>query len=168
MPHSHPFGKGWAGDLFAVARPKTVVDIGAGAGMWIDALRHRAPEPQEWTAVEIWEPYIERYGLAERYDRIIVEDARTADFGDCDLVIAGDVLEHMPQKDAEMLLYRMEWHSRHVLISVPVIHYEQGELEGNPYETHVWHPTHEWAMDTLRPTAFVKGDVVGAYWKALG
>ena len=53
MPHSHPFGKEWAGDLFAVARPRSVLDVGAGAGMWIDALAHRAPGPQHWTALEV-------------------------------------------------------------------------------------------------------------------
>lgn len=166
MPHSHPFGKEWAADLFAVVKPRSVIDIGAGAGMWIDALRHRVSEPQAWTAVEVWEPYIERYGLREKYDEIIVEDARFAKFPDACLAIAGDVLEHMPELDAVLLIERMKWHAQHVLISVPVIHYEQGELEGNPYETHVWHPTHEWAMDTLRPSAWVKGDVVGAYWLA--
>ena len=166
MPHSHPFGKEWAADLFAVAQPKRILDIGAGAGMWVDALRHRAPEPQHWIAVEVWEPYIEKYALASKYDEIINTDVRFITLPDIDLVIAGDVLEHIPEAEAVVLVERMKWHARHVLISVPVVHYEQGALEGNPHETHLWHPTHEWAMDVLRPSAWVKGDIVGAYWLA--
>lgn len=38
---SHPFGKDWAADLYAVLRPDNVVDIGAGSGTWAKALRHR-------------------------------------------------------------------------------------------------------------------------------
>lgn len=165
MPHSHPFGKEWAGDLFAVTQPRTVLDVGAGAGMWVDALRHRAPEPQRWLALEVWEPYVERYGLAEKYDMVVVDDVRQARLPDVDLAIAGDVLEHISQLDAEILVTRLLHHARHVLISVPVVHYDQGIMEGNPFETHLWHPTHEWAMDVLRPNAWVKGDVVGAYWR---
>ena len=165
MPHSHPFGKEWAGDLFAVARPRSVLDVGAGAGMWIDALAHRAPGPQHWTALEVWEPYISQFRLTERYSAVLLDDARSARLPDVDLAIAGDVLEHMERSDSEVLLERLLHHARHVLVSVPIIHYEQGALEGNPYETHVWHPTHEWAMDVLRPDAWVKGDVVGAYWR---
>ena len=165
MPHSHPFGKAWAGDLFAVTRPTTVLDIGAGAGMWVHALRHRAPEPQHWTALEVWEPYIDAYGLSMHYNMVIVGDVRTTSLPDVDLAIAGDVLEHMSQLDAELLVERLLHHARNVLVSVPVIHYEQGALEGNPYEEHLWHPTHEWAMEVLRPDAHVVGDVVGAYWR---
>lgn len=168
MPHSHPFGKSWAGDLFAASRAGSVLDVGAGAGMWHDFLHRRGAVPQWWTAVEVWEPYIDQFRLRERYDEVIVGDARTVAIpAELDLAIAGDVLEHMPQSEAEVLLDRLMRHSTHVLISVPVIHYEQGALEGNPFEVHLWHPTHEWAMDVLRPSAHVVGDVVGAYWRVV-
>lgn len=167
MPHSHPHGKTWAADLFAVTRPVRVTDLGAGAGMWRDAFQGRGRA--RWVAVEKWEPYVARYRLAERYDDVVVADARdyvaeNPPYGPGDLLIAGDVLEHMPQIDAEALLRRCTF--GHTLVSVPVIHYEQGALEGNPHEAHLWHPTHEWAMDVLRPDAYTLGEVVGAYWRA--
>lgn len=166
MPHSHPFGKDWAADIYSVVKPQVVIDIGPGAGMWSDALRprHRA----HWIGVEIWEPYVEKYGLRAKYDDIVIADARDYDYEPVmtTLVILGDVLEHMTQDEAVGVLQKFATTRTHILVSVPVVHYEQGALEGNPYETHLWHPTHEWAMDTLKPDAFVKGDVVGAYWSA--
>ncbi len=168
MPHSHPYGKSWAADIYAVVQPSRVIDIGPGAGMWSDALRprHRA----RWTGVEVWEPYVEKYGLREKYDEIVIADVRKYFFqevpGESSLVIMGDVLEHILQEEAERILAYLSSTGCHLLVSVPIIHYEQGALEGNPHETHLWHPTHEWVMDTLRPNAGVKGDVVGAYWSA--
>lgn len=165
MPHSHPHGKAWASKPYCDLQPSTVIDIGPGAGMWSDALR---PHWRSiWTGVEIWEPYIEKYGLRSKYDDIVVLDARAFVVPDgTGLVIAGDVLEHIPQSDAEYLIAAWSRVVDALLISVPVVHYEQGALEGNPHETHLWHPTHEWAMDVLSPDEYTVGEVVGAYWKA--
>jgi hypothetical protein len=168
MPHSHPYGKDWAADIYAVVHPEAVIDIGPGAGMWSDALRPR--HRSHWTGVEIWEPYVESYNLREKYDDIVIGDVRDYDYDRgadrITLVILGDVLEHMTQDEAVGVLQKFATTRTHILVSVPIVHYEQGALEGNPHETHLWHPTHEWAMDTMKPDAYVKGDVVGAYWSA--
>ena len=168
MPHSHPYGKAWAADIYAVVKPLRVIDVGPGAGMWSDAFRPRWRS--RWVGVEIWEPYVDKYGLREKYDDIVIEDARKYLVQEAPsketLVILGDVLEHMPQDEAEELLRILKVNGCHRLVSVPIVHYEQGALEGNPHETHLWHPTHEWAMETLHPDAGVKGDIVGAYWSA--
>lgn len=169
MPHSHPFGKEWAADYYRQAMPKQVFDLGPGAGMWSDALRpvYRST----WYGIEIWEPYVTSYELASKYDSILIADAfdyiMETQLPDKSLVIAGDILEHMPEAKAWELLTALDTQADWVLVSVPIIHYEQGPLEGNPYETHVWHPTHEWVMDVMKPTAFAVGEVVGAYWKDL-
>lgn len=170
MPHSHPEGKAWAADIYAVVKPKVVVDIGPGAGMWWDALYPRFNS--FFIGVEIWEPYITTYRLDSKYNQIIVQDAR--EFVDnhnpllpnSGLFVLGDVLEHMPETDAVKMLLTLGMTNAHVLVSVPIHHYEQGELEGNPHEAHLWYPTHEWAMDVLKPEAYTKGDVVGTYWSA--
>ena len=170
MPHSSYEGKEWAADIFAVVKPKLVLDIGPGAGTWHDVLspRHRT----FWLGVEIWEPYIAAYGLLEKYNRVIVSDVRTYlesvthSITKPELVIFGDVLEHMPQEDAEMCLQKTATTQSHILVSVPINHYEQGEMEGNPHEAHLWYPTHEWAMDFLKPDAHTRGDIVGTYWSA--
>lgn len=168
MPGSDAFGKEWAADIYAVTKPTHVIDIGPGLGTWSMMFRprHRA----WWTAVEIWEPYVELYDLNSKYDEVHIGDCREYVFpfetDDNTLFIAGDVLEHIPQNDAERIMKAIVATGAHFLYSVPINHYEQGEWGGNPHEAHLWYPTHEWALDILRPDAWVLGNVVGAYWVA--
>jgi hypothetical protein len=53
-----------------------------------------------------------------------------------DLVILGDVLEHMPEDDAVELWKVISKQARHALISIPIGHHPQGAWGGNPYEIH--------------------------------
>ena len=115
----------------AAIDPQTVLDIGAGVGTW-----HRLRPQGTWTAVEIWEPYVHKYGLRNLYDTVILGDAREVDLGGpYDLAIAGDVLEHVP--DPEGLFNRLRSVARYVLVQIPVVHWPQGEVDGNPHEAHV-------------------------------
>jgi hypothetical protein len=54
-----------------------------------------------------------------------------------DLVILGDILEHMPMEDAVNLWSKIERDAKYALISIPIIHYPQGAVDDNPYEVHV-------------------------------
>ena len=55
-----------------------------------------------------------------------------------DVVILGDVAEHMTAEDASLLWDRASAAARKaVYLSIPIIHYPQGEIEGNPHEHHV-------------------------------
>lgn len=50
----------------------------------------------------------------------------------------GDVAEHMSEPEALALWRRASQAARHaVLLSIPIVHYPQGHLEGNPHEHHV-------------------------------
>jgi hypothetical protein len=144
-----------------------VVDIGPGEGTWATALRphHQA----HWTGVEIWEPYIAQYDLASKYDVVVCADARDylqVPLDPRTLVIAGDVLEHLPQVEAEALITRVFGYGCTMLISVPIVPCWQDAVNGNIHETHLWYPDHAWAMDTLRPDVWACGDIVGVYWCA--
>ncbi|GAA2618833.1 class I SAM-dependent methyltransferase [Actinomadura fulvescens] len=141
MPTSDQQGKEHALAWYAHLRPATVVDIGPGCGTYAALMRphHRA----HWTGVDVWAPYVDAYRLDRLYDELVVADARHLDptrFG-VDLVIAGDVLEHMPAADACALIARIQQHARALLVSVPVLHLDQGAVGGNPFETHVDHWT---------------------------
>lgn len=112
-------------------QPQTILDIGAGAGMWRRSYPHGT-----WTAVEIWEPYVERFALRNLYDNVIVGDAQHVDLGGpYDLAIAGDVLEHT--LDPLALFNRLREVASWVLVQIPVIHWPQDAVEGNPYEVHI-------------------------------
>lgn len=167
MPHSDWFGKDWAADIYAVLRPERVLDLGPGAGTWAKVMRPR--HSGYWAGCEVWPPYVDEFGLALLYDRVIVADIRhyvRVMPDEWDLWIAGDILEHIPQDEAESLVQRIIDTGSDFLVSVPVIEYHQGALYDNPHEEHLWYPTHEWAMDTLKPASHVRGSVVGAYWVA--
>ena len=169
MPYSDAEGKGTAAAWYREIQPGTVIDVGAGSGTYAQALRE-APWAGRWTAVEAWEPYVTRFALHGLYDAVVVADARrlVGPFYRADLVIAGDVLEHMPRADAVRLLGKVRAHAGNLIVSVPVLHLDQGAVYGNPYETHVDH----WTADQMRAelgrsgrvVEEAVGDVLGCFW----
>lgn len=163
MPYSDAEGKDAALAWYEEIRPRTVIDIGAGSGTYAQAVRAVSPWKGRWTAVEAWEPYIARFGLDGLYDGVVVADAcrLTAPFYRADLVIAGDVLEHMPRASAVRLLDKIRAHAAHVIVSVPVLHLDQGAVYGNPYETHVDHWTAGQMRSELSRSGTIRGELVG-------
>ncbi|WP_381801159.1 methyltransferase domain-containing protein [Streptomyces niveus] len=172
MPTSDAEGKDWSLERFRRHLPNTVTDIGPGEGTYARLFR---PEHAGlwWTAVEIYKPYVAKYKLKSTktrkvYDEMHVEDVRdSADhLFHRDLVIAGDVLEHMPREDAVALLRRIEqagaWN---ILVSLPIVESVQGEVNGNPHEAHV----HQWDADDMdQVLASLGGNVEVMYGGTLG
>lgn len=140
MPGSDPALRPWIASTLRIlaVQPKTIIDVGAGAGTWHAYLRHLY-RGATWTAIEIWEPYVSRFGLKTRYNDVIVADVRELDpLPDADLWIFGDVLEHMPDTDAVAVWDRARRVARWLVINMPVLDYPQGEVDGNPHEAHLY------------------------------
>lgn len=165
MPDSDAQGKDVALEWYQQIKPATVVDIGAGSGTYARLMR---PTQAHWTAVEAWAPYVSEFGLEKLYKDVIVADARDlpASAFLADLVIAGDVLEHMTQAEARALMVRIGAYAKHLIISIPVLHLDQGAVNGNPYERHVEHWTYEDMRDWLASGLVEawRGDVLAYYW----
>lgn len=169
MPYSAAEGKDAALAWYEQIRPRSVIDIGAGCGTYALAVRALSAWKGRWTAVEAWEPYVAHYGLHDLYDGVVVADARrlVAPFFRVDLVIAGDVLEHMPRADAVRLLGKVRAHAAHLIVSVPVLHLDQDAVYGNPYERHIDHWTAAAMRAELERHGTIRGEWVGdvlAYW----
>jgi len=151
MPMSSDEGKGWIHDrigLLAASRPVAVLDIGPGVGTYAKLLKDLPIE--RITGIEIYEPYVHTYRLRTYYDEIIVADAREADFPAVDVVILGDVAEHMSEDDALRLWDKARAAAKQaVYLSIPVVHYPQGEIEGNPHEVHI---VDDWDHDRILKT----------------
>lgn len=168
MPHSDGQGKDVALDWYRQIAPRTVVDIGAGAGTYADLMSR--PIQAHWTAIEAWEPYVDQFALTALYDEVIVSDARRLPWTTyrADLVIAGDVLEHMVRDDAKALLRRIRQGATNLIVSIPVLHLPQGDVNGNPYERHVDHWTAGSMRNELDTYGTVKaewvGDVLAYFW----
>lgn len=171
MPSSAQYGKIYTTTLLSAihrARPfVNIVDVGCGEGTYRQLLGPSLPGAR-WTGIEVWEPYVERFGLRRLYDDLILSDARTAEYGrlgPLDVAIFGDMLEHMPKEDAVALVHRVLALTKMVIISIPVVEYPQDPVDDNPYERHVkddW--DHYEVMSSFAGiSAFMIHDHIGVY-----
>lgn len=160
-------------------RSATVLDVGPGSGIYSDIL-------SDWfydiDAVEVHTPYIEMFHLNRKY-RKVFEDSiqnfyREDTYYYCDdayphyavsrdhfnIVIMGDVLEHLSVEDAQMILKQMAKHGSFVVAAVPY-DYEQGTEMGNVHETHLQSDLNESVMDERYPELilYVGDDTMGVY-----
>jgi len=138
MPGSWPTGKAFIRNVIKALKPKTVLDVGAGSGTYVNLMRASTAHDCAWTGVEVWQPYVEKFGLDKLYDELVVADIRHWVVPKrYDLGIAGDVLEHMTAAEAVDVLKKLRDNCDVVVISLPVKHWPQGEHEDNPFEVHV-------------------------------
>jgi len=118
--------------------PKSVLDVGAGAGKYGRMVKGILPLTRI-VGIEPTKVYIEKYKLAECYDQIHEETLReycARNSGDrYDVVLFGDVLEHFFRSEAidfiDYFLYRSEW----VVVIFPS-RMPQDDVEGNAFEIH--------------------------------
>lgn len=168
MGTSHPETKPWVIERILAlpdAHALTILDVGAGSGGWSDALR-AAGFSGGIDAVEVWRPYVRDFALHKKYGDVHNVDVREWREFDYDVVIFGDVLEHMSVADALDVWARAALQARYAVIAIPIIHYCQGALNGNPYEEHV---KDDWTDAEVLATfpgivASQAFSVTGAYW----
>jgi len=137
MGYSDPENKPWALEKIKEIDPKIVLDCGAGAGTYLDLIKANLGYQTIVVGVEAWYPYVIKYDLEDRYDLLYPIDIRDMASFQYDLVILGDILEHMSEDDAVLLWNRISEEAKYALISIPIIHYEQEAINDNPYEVHV-------------------------------
>jgi len=141
-----------------------ILDIGTGIGTYSILLKNAGLRNDfELIGIEIWKPYIEKYQLQSLYDKIYNYDIRTTDWnnlGKFDLIIAGDVLEHMTKLEAENLIIKTLEYGTNTIISIPITYMPQEEFEGNPYEKHV---KPDWTNEEIINTwgAYIKNYFIG-------
>ena len=137
MPHSDGANKPWSMKKIKEINPQTILDCGTGSGIYLDLIREHIGANVVVVGIEAWEPYIQEFNLNKRYDKLFQVDVREHDDFNYDLVIFGDILEHMSKEDAIALWNKVSKQAKYALISIPIIHYPQGASFGNPYEIHV-------------------------------
>jgi len=119
VPTSSLDNKDWIIKKVEELRPKTILDVGVGSGMFEEAVVPVLGKPFTLEGIEIWKPYIEQYNLRNRYDVIYNLDVREWDNFGYDLVVFGAYMQ-----------------AANAIITIPIIYYPQGIHEGNPYEIH--------------------------------
>jgi hypothetical protein len=166
VPTSHPESRQVVRDYVESLSPmpRSVVDVGAGEGTYFDLL-HSVLPGAHFSAIEIWAPYVEQYGLEAKYHEVLVGDLGHVDLGKWapDLVIFGDVLEHLPFAQATA-----KWieagAAKHRIAVVPLGWYPQGSINGNPHETHLAMYTADSFLENFPGSSLLwSGDVVGVF-----
>lgn len=107
----------------------TILDVGACDGKWKKFL----PEYAAMDAVEIWPMYCGR--LDPLYRNVFNVDIANFEYGFYDLVIFGDVIEHMTVPDAQKVIRYAQDRCTDMVVAVPFL-YPQEAVDGNPWQAH--------------------------------
>ena len=126
----------------------TVLDVGACDGIWVNLLKKDGHVNHFiFDAVEIYEPNIRLNHLSWKYRQVFNADIRMLDYHNYDLIIFGDVLEHMTVEEAQACIEYAQDRAEMIVVAVP-FRLPQDELYGNPYERHIQDDlTHELFME---------------------
>lgn len=129
--------------------PRSILDVGCGFGLWgflcreyLDVMEERV-QPDSWRiridGLELFEPYIQPHQRA-LYTNIIIGDVRdlAPAVDEYDLIIAGDVIEHLDKTDGERVIELLyEKAKRALLVNIPLGEgWDHPERHGNPGELH--------------------------------
>jgi hypothetical protein len=133
MPHSYPYFKQEVKEFIQRVVPKTnkILDVGPGEGTYADLL-----SDYKMDCVEIYAPYIEKYKLSDKYNKVINDDIINIDLSEYDFIILGDILEHLNIRNAQKLIYNIINLGKTCMVAVPYM-MEQGAWGGNEHETHL-------------------------------
>ena len=119
----------------------TCLDVGACDGNW----RRWIGDFLKMDAVEIFEPNVENHNLRAKYDNVFVGDIKDYKYDWYDLIVFGDVIEHMTVEDAQQVLAYAWPRCRDMIVAVPWL-YKQDAIYGNKWEIHI--------QDDLTPALF--------------
>ena len=131
MPTSYGYGKSevcaWIRERFHPTCE--ILDVGSGCGTW----RKLLPEFHRMDAIEIFKPSFFRLdGYREKF----LADIRRFSYERYDLIIFGDVIEHLSVKDAQRVLAYARPRCTDMIVAVPFL-YKQGPVGGNEAERHI-------------------------------
>lgn len=110
----------------------SILDVGCGEGTYYDLLHDYFKNIE---GVEVYKPNIENYHLEEKYSKVYNVDIKDFEYDYYDIIIFGDILEHLEVEEAQKVLEYALDRCREVIVAVPYC-YKQGIEYGNVYEIH--------------------------------
>ena len=113
-------------------RTSKILDVGAGEGTYLPYLTDYFTNIE---AVEIFEPNIINFDLENRYNKVYNVDIKDFEYDYYDIIIFGDVIEHLEVNDAQNVLNYALNRCKEMIVAVPYLN-PQGIEEDNIYEIH--------------------------------
>ncbi|OGV71049.1 MAG: hypothetical protein A2283_01910 [Lentisphaerae bacterium RIFOXYA12_FULL_48_11] len=135
-------------ELVSALEPGSILDVGAGFGKWGFLCRCQlteglglSMEPDQSLRIDAIEAFKKNISqiYPEVYNNTYEGDARlmVSKLGEYDVVICGDMIEHVEKSEALQLLEDMKNRARHaVIVILPLGECPQGAVYGNEYEVH--------------------------------
>lgn len=151
---------GYCVDVIMRISPASLLDVGVGFGRWgmlareFCELWQQRVFSQQWTTridgIEAFAPNIAEHHR-HFYNEIMIGDAgQLATPELCaayDLIVLGDVVEHLERAAADQLLATCIAHARYVMVNIPLgPGWEQSDIYGNDFERH----RSTWQADDFR------------------
>ena len=136
MPESQQSHKGTQIIIGKISNVSTVLDVGCGEGKWGKLLKNKV---KRIDGIEVWQPYIDKYNLKSLYKTLTKVNMLELDFigTNYDVVILGDVLEHVSRDEAMKFLDTLKANVGTIYLTLPItVCIQDGNLIGNPFETH--------------------------------
>ena len=116
--------------LERIPKGAKILDVGAGGGTYYKLLG----KDFDWSAVEIW--HNTAFYLSKFYNKVYEGDIINFYYPEeYDLVIFGDVIEHLTVENAQECVKRAKENAKAILIALPYDN-PQGVLYGNEAEIH--------------------------------
>ena len=109
-----------------------VLDVGAGEGTYWNLLHQYYATID---AVEVFKPNIDNFKLKDKYHKVYNIDIKDFKYQNYDIIIFGDVIEHLEINEAQEVLKYAYTHCKEMIVAVPY-ELEQGIAEDNLYEIH--------------------------------
>ena len=109
-----------------------ILDVGSGCGTYWYLLHEKF---KNIDSIEVFKPNIEKFNLKNKYQNVYNCDIKDFQYEYYDLIIFGDVLEHLTVKEAQNSLDYAYDRCYNLIVAVPYM-YEQGICEDNIYEIH--------------------------------
>ena len=134
MASSYSFFKDEVAQYLKDKFPKsaTILDVGPGCGTYFNYLRDYF---KAMDAVEVYQPIIDKFELKKKYRKVYNKNITDFKYAYYDIIIFGDVLEHLTVEDAQKVLKYACKRCKEVIVAVPYL-YPQGAEGDNAFAEH--------------------------------